>query len=258
MIESLLRADPKTVEASPLTPASAPPRKFSLPFQATPSSPPRPQIRGQGTRKRPFHWAPPRKAPVSPNAPRNRYADGNQPGIFPSPRQTKRHHPIRRKTTSLSRCRRRTLMPWHASLQLDYTLEGTRTVARHAHNGPLRILQSLYPEGDAVCHNVLVHPPGGLVGGDTLDITATVGPGRAWPRHHTGRHALLPVYRRTGPAAHAPHPGRGRAAGVVATGGALLQRLQRREPPHAEPRPRRRVHGLGRDRAGPAACRAAL
>ena len=68
-------------------------------------------------------------------------------------------------------------MPWHASLQLDYTLEGTRTVARHAHNGPLRILQSLYPEGDAVCHNVLVHPPGGLVGGDTLDISATVGPG---------------------------------------------------------------------------------
>ncbi len=68
-------------------------------------------------------------------------------------------------------------MPWHASLQLDYTLEGPRTVARHAHNGPLRILQSLYPEGDAVCHNVLVHPPGGLVGGDTLDITATVGPG---------------------------------------------------------------------------------
>ena len=68
-------------------------------------------------------------------------------------------------------------MPLHARLQLDYTLEGTRTVARHAHNGPLRILQSLYPEGDAVCHNVLVHPPGGLVGGDTLDITATVGPG---------------------------------------------------------------------------------
>jgi urease accessory protein len=66
-------------------------------------------------------------------------------------------------------------MPWHARLQLDYRLETARTVARHEHNGPLRILQSLYPEGDAVCHNVLVHPPGGLVGGDTLDIRVSAG-----------------------------------------------------------------------------------
>ncbi len=61
-------------------------------------------------------------------------------------------------------------MSWHASLDLAYTVEAGRTVARHRHTGPLRILQSLYPEGDAVCHNVLVHPPGGLVGGDTLEI----------------------------------------------------------------------------------------
>ncbi|WP_026434648.1 urease accessory protein UreD [Acidovorax sp. JHL-9] len=68
-------------------------------------------------------------------------------------------------------------MPWYARLQLNYTLENARTVARFEHDGPLRILQSLYPEGDGICHNVLVHPPGGLVGGDTLDITASVGPG---------------------------------------------------------------------------------
>jgi len=68
-------------------------------------------------------------------------------------------------------------MTWHASLQLDYTLESKRSVARYLHNGPLRILQSLYPEGDAVCHNVLVHPPSGLVGGDTLDMQVTVGEG---------------------------------------------------------------------------------
>ena len=71
---------------------------------------------------------------------------------------------------------------WHASLQLDYTLESNRSVARYLHQGPLRILQSLYPEGDAVCHNVLVHPPSGLVGGDTLNMQVTVA---------TGAHGLV-------------------------------------------------------------------
>ncbi len=68
-------------------------------------------------------------------------------------------------------------MTWHASLQLDVTRDGARSVAHYRHEGPLRILQSLYPEGDSICHNVLVHPPGGLVGGDTLDIRLTVGSG---------------------------------------------------------------------------------
>jgi urease accessory protein len=68
-------------------------------------------------------------------------------------------------------------MTWHAALSLDYLNEDQRSVARYLHSGPLRILKSLYPEGDAICHNVLVHPPGGLVGGDTLDITVSVGPG---------------------------------------------------------------------------------
>ena len=68
-------------------------------------------------------------------------------------------------------------MPWHAKLDLDYRLETGRTVARHMHTGPLRILQSLYPEADPICHNVLVHPPGGLVGGDMLDIKIDVASG---------------------------------------------------------------------------------
>lgn len=66
-------------------------------------------------------------------------------------------------------------MAWHAGLRLDYTREGARTVARFAHEGPLRILQSLYPEGEGICHNVLVHPPGGLVGGDTLEVRVHAG-----------------------------------------------------------------------------------
>lgn len=66
-------------------------------------------------------------------------------------------------------------MTWHAQLDIDYAFEQQRSVARHFHHGPLRVLQSLYPEGEAICHNVLVHPPGGLVGGDTLQVRIQAG-----------------------------------------------------------------------------------
>ncbi len=68
-------------------------------------------------------------------------------------------------------------MAWHARLALDYRVEADRCVARFEHEGPLRILQTLYPEGDAISHNVLVHPPGGLVSGDTLEIRVHCGAG---------------------------------------------------------------------------------
>lgn len=69
-------------------------------------------------------------------------------------------------------------MTWDAQLQLSYKKDELgRTVAVHRHQGPLRILQSLYPEGDHICQNVLVHPPGGLVGGDTLAIDVHVADG---------------------------------------------------------------------------------
>ena len=56
-------------------------------------------------------------------------------------------------------------MGWSGSLQLDYRNEplrgARRTVVQDRHDGPLRVLASLYPEASGVCHNVLVHPPGG-------------------------------------------------------------------------------------------------
>jgi urease accessory protein len=89
-------------------------------------------------------------------------------------------------------------MSWHARLSLDLTFEHQKTTARFAHDGPLRILKSLYPEGQAICHNVIVHPPGGLVGGDVLDVRVRAG---------AGTHGLLSTpgatrfYRSDGPPA---------------------------------------------------------
>ena len=90
-------------------------------------------------------------------------------------------------------------MAWTGSLQLAYRNEplrgAPRTVVRDRHDGPLRVLASLYPEAASVCHNVLVHPPGGLVGGDTLAVDVRV---------DSGAHALVTTpgatrfYRSTG------------------------------------------------------------
>jgi urease accessory protein len=87
---------------------------------------------------------------------------------------------------------------WQGHLQLRYWRDGERTTALDRHEGPLRVLQRLYPEGPGICHHVLVHPPGGIVGGDELQITL---------EQAEGSHALLTTpgatrfYRSAGPLA---------------------------------------------------------
>ncbi|MBU1232511.1 MAG: urease accessory protein UreD [Proteobacteria bacterium] len=59
---------------------------------------------------------------------------------------------------------------WSACLQLEFALRRERTVlVRNRHSGPLVVQRPLYPEG-GVCHTCILHPPGGVVGGDRLEI----------------------------------------------------------------------------------------
>ncbi|SEF82906.1 urease accessory protein UreD [Vibrio hangzhouensis] len=59
---------------------------------------------------------------------------------------------------------------WKARLQLGFVNRGDKTVLKHrSQQGPLAIQRPLYPEGNP-CHTYLLHPPGGVVGGDTLQI----------------------------------------------------------------------------------------
>ena len=68
-------------------------------------------------------------------------------------------------------------MSWQARLALQYWRDGERTLAHDRHEGPLRVLQRLYPEGPAICHHVVLHPPGGVVAGDELHLQATLAEG---------------------------------------------------------------------------------
>jgi urease accessory protein len=97
---------------------------------------------------------------------------------------------------------RREILPvqgWQAGLDLGYVERGEQTILqRRLHYGPLAMQKSLYPEGAGVCHNIVLHPPGGIAGGDRLEITVELG---------SGSHALLTTpgaakwYRSSGPEA---------------------------------------------------------
>ena len=106
---------------------------------------------------------------------------------------------------------------WEASLKLEFSCPQAprTTLTRREHSGPLRVQKALYPEGERICHAVIVHPPGGIAGGDQLHIEVDVG---------SDAHALI-----TTPGATKWYKANGRQArqevGVHIAAGAVLEWL---------------------------------
>lgn len=64
---------------------------------------------------------------------------------------------------------------WQAQLALTFNRAGDKTIlARREHAGPLVVQKPLYPEHIRVCHAIIIHPPGGVAGGDQLMLEINV------------------------------------------------------------------------------------
>ena len=65
---------------------------------------------------------------------------------------------------------------WRAKLELQFQFIAKQTrMTRNRHSGPLMVQRPFYPEADTA-HVYLLHPPGGVVGGDKLQIKVSTGP----------------------------------------------------------------------------------
>jgi len=64
---------------------------------------------------------------------------------------------------------------WRASLRLRFRHKAGKTfLTERAHFGPLAVQKPFYPESPDCCHVVLLHPPGGIAGGDELHLNVTL------------------------------------------------------------------------------------
>lgn len=66
---------------------------------------------------------------------------------------------------------------WHGSLNLVYAQRGGKTQLIHNQvKAPLKVQRPFYPEGPGVCHSVVLHTAGGIVGGDRLSLSCHLEP----------------------------------------------------------------------------------
>jgi urease accessory protein len=58
---------------------------------------------------------------------------------------------------------------WHGKLNLVYTSRHNSTqLITNENQAPLKVQRPFYPEGEKICHSVILHTAGGVVGGDRL------------------------------------------------------------------------------------------
>jgi len=58
---------------------------------------------------------------------------------------------------------------WTGKLDLNYShQDGTTKLSNALAQAPLKIQRAFYPEGSELCHSVILHTAGGIVGGDRL------------------------------------------------------------------------------------------
>jgi urease accessory protein len=58
---------------------------------------------------------------------------------------------------------------WHGRLNLVYAnRDGSTQITQNQMQAPLKVQRPFYPEGKEVCHSVILHTAGGVVGGDRL------------------------------------------------------------------------------------------
>ncbi len=91
---------------------------------------------------------------------------------------------------------------WFARLELGVEArppQARARVQRHAQEGPLYLQRALYPEGPELPHLYVLHPPGGLVGGDRLELGVTI---EANAAALVTTPAAQKLYRSAGPRAH--------------------------------------------------------
>lgn len=60
---------------------------------------------------------------------------------------------------------------WQGHLGMRFTRRSDKTIlSRSQVQAPLKVQRPFYPEGDDVCHSVMLHTAGGIVGGDRLSL----------------------------------------------------------------------------------------